>query len=141
VLDALTVSHLAEHLEIEHRALFEPLGFDELHGSSELVEPFLELDFDAIDGSHQLRRRRYVMGSGKDDHPVLLSQYPAAQRIDLTDRIDLIAEPLEAECPLLLVGREYLHDVAPHPEGAAVKIDVVAFILDLHETFEHRIPF
>ena len=57
----------------------------------------------------------------------------AAQRIDLADRLDLVAEELDADRRLLLVRGEDLDDVAAHAERAAVEVDVVALVLDVDE--------
>ena len=70
---------------------------------------------------------------------VELPQRLAAQRIDLGDRLDLVAEELDAQRPLLLVGRKDLDHVAAHPEGAAVEVEVVALVLDLDQLAQQRV--
>jgi hypothetical protein len=57
------------------------------------------------------------------------SRLLAGQRIELGDRLDLVAEQLDAPGAVLLVGGEDLDDVAAHAEGAAVEVDVVALVL------------
>ena len=47
--------------------------------------------------------------------------------------LDLVAEELDPDGPVFLVGREDLDDVAADPERAPVEIDVVALVLDVHE--------
>ena len=68
-----------------------------------------------------------------DGHLVELPQRLAAQRIDLGDPVDLVAEELDAQRPRLLVGGEDLDDVAAHAEGAAVEVVVVALVLDVDQ--------
>ncbi len=55
------------------------------------------------------------------------------QRIDLGDRFNLIAEKFDPDRTILFVRREDLNHIAPNPEGAPVKIDIVPFILNLHQ--------
>ena len=49
------------------------------------------------------------------------------------DRLDRVAEELDADRGLLLVGGEDLDHVAAHAERAAVEVDVVALVLDVDE--------
>src|SRR5581483_3423774 len=65
--------------------------------------------------------------------------------IDLRERIDLIAEELDA-VSILIVGGENLDDIAAHAEGSAAKIGVVALVKDLHQApgdvvAAHALPF
>ena len=55
------------------------------------------------------------------------------------DALDLVAEELDADRALLLVGGEDLDDVAAHAEGAAVEVDVVALVLDVDERAQKRV--
>ncbi len=57
----------------------------------------------------------------------------AAERIDLLDGLDRVAEELDADRGLLLVRREHLDHVAAHAERAAVEVDVVSLVLDVDE--------
>ena len=54
------------------------------------------------------------------------------QRVDGHQRVDLVAEQLDAQRGLL-VRREDLDDVAADAEGAAAELDVVALVLDLDQ--------
>ena len=62
-----------------------------------------------------------------------LAEDLAAERIDLLDGVDLVAPELDANGAVLLVGGEDLDHVAAHPKGAAVKVDVVALVLNVDE--------
>ncbi len=55
------------------------------------------------------------------------------------DLIDLVAEELDAQRAILLEGGEDLDDVAAHAEGAAVKVDVVALVLQIDEPTQQRV--
>ena len=79
------------------------------------------------------------MRAREDRHLVDLAQHLAAQRIDLGDGVDLVAEPLDPDRLLALVGREDLDGVAAHAERAARKVDVVALVLDLHQPAQHGV--
>ena len=59
--------------------------------------------------------------------------------IDLADRLDLVAEELDADRGLVLVRREDLDHVAAHAERAAVEVDVVALVLDVDELPEQLV--
>ena len=122
VLDALAEAHLLQHLEVVQRALLEPLLLEQLvlrlaaRRAARAARP----------GCRSIARvscsaRRDVVRAGEDRHLVELAQHLAAQRIDLGDRLDLVAEELDADRRLLLVGREDLDHVAAHAEGAAVR--------------------
>ena len=61
VLDPLAVADLLQHLEVEARALLEPLGLHQLAGLDELVEPGAQLLLDRLDRrDHPAARRRVV---------------------------------------------------------------------------------
>ena len=62
-----------------------------------------------------------------------MPEHAPAQRVDLADRVDLVAEELDADRRALLVGREDLDHVAAHAERAAVEVDVVALVLDVDQ--------
>jgi hypothetical protein len=60
----------------------------------------------------------------------------AANGIDLANGLDGVAEELDADGGVGLVGREDLDDVATHAERTAVKIDVVSLVLDVDQHAE-----
>ena len=89
-----------------------------------------------LDGGHGLAPGQVggdVMGGGIDRDLFELAQGLAPQRVDLPDGLHRVAPELDADGPVLFVGRKDLHPVAPHPEGAAVKIDVVALVQNFHQ--------
>ena len=57
----------------------------------------------------------------------------AGQRVELLQRLDLVAEERRAVGGALAVGREDLQRLAPDPERAAPQRLVVAVVLDRHE--------
>ena len=51
----------------------------------------------------------------------------------------VVAEELDPDRALLLVGGEDLHRVAANAEGAAVEVDVVALVLGLDQPAHQRV--
>ena len=51
VLDARTIAHLLQHLDVEPRAGAEPLGLEQLALVLELFEPLVQLLLDLVDGA------------------------------------------------------------------------------------------
>ncbi len=68
-----------------------------------------------------------------------LPQLLTGQGVHLGDAVDLIAEHLHPQGPILFMRGEDLHIVASDPEGAALKIDVVAGVLNGDQLFQ-QIP-
>ncbi len=64
----------------------------------------------------------------------------ARDHINFLDPVNLIAEKFDPDGPVRRRGRKNFHDIAPHPERPAVKIHIVARILDLHQPPDHVIP-
>src|SRR5262245_35227913 len=79
------------------------------------------------------------MRGGEDEGLLDLLLHLSAQRIDLAPALDLVAEKFDANRGFFLVGDEDLDDVAAHPEGAAVKIHVVALVLEVDQTTQKRV--
>ena len=73
-----------------------------------------------------------------DGNLVVLAPALARQRIERRERIDVVAEELDAQ-RLLFVRRVHLDDVAAHAEGAAREVGLVALVLDFHELAENLI--
>ena len=82
---------------------------------------------------------RDVVAGRVDGDLVEPPQHLPAQRIDLGDRLDRVAEELDAHRARFLVRREDLDDVAAHAERAAVKVEVVALVLDVDQLAQHLV--
>ena len=134
VLDPLAEPHLLHHLEVVHGALFEALLLEEPARLVVKIETFAQLGADRLDGGAHLLLGRHVVRPGVDGVAVDLAFDLAAQGVDLFHRFDLVAEEFDANGGLVLVDREHLDDVATHAERAAVKVDVVALVLNVHQT-------
>ncbi len=54
------------------------------------------------------------------------------QRIDDGDTVDLVAKELQAVGKLLIGGKDIYH-IAAHAKGAALKVEIITRILDIHQ--------
>ena len=73
------------------------------------------------------------MGGGVDGDAFELPQGLAPQGVDLPDGLHRVAPKIHPDGPVLFVGREDLHPVAPHPKSAPVEIDVIALVQNFHQ--------
>ena len=132
VLDAVAVADLANHLEIEHRALVQPLRFEQLPFALELRAPLDQLRLDGLDRLLQPRARRDEVRLRIHRHAIVAAERLAGQRIERHQLVDLVAEEPDAQ-RRFLVRRIHLDDVAAHAERAAAELVIVALVLDLDE--------
>ena len=84
-------------------------------------------------------RTGHVVGGGEDPQRVDLADHLAGQRVQVVQRLDLVAEELDANGELL-VGRNDLHGVAAHPERTAGEGQVVAGVLDVDQQPQQPVP-
>ena len=68
----------------------------------------------------------------EDEHLVDLAHHLAGQRVQVVEPLDLVPEHLDPDGELL-VHREDLDGVAPHPERATSEGQVVAGVLHLDQ--------
>ena len=73
------------------------------------------------------------MAIGENLHLAQIHFAFTRQRIELADRLDIVAEKFDAPRRVLIMRREYIDDVAAHAKRPARKIHVVAFILQLDQ--------
>ena len=72
------------------------------------------------------------MACGEDIHFFFLANHLAGQRVQGVNRLNLIAEELNADRVLLVHGDDF-DGIAAHTERAAVKVHVVTRVLHRHE--------
>ena len=96
---AVAVADRAHHFDVEHGALRDALGFDEFSLALQFFFPPIEFGVDGLDGAlalfggHDVVRLRV----DRDARQVFLSGADfAGYRIDLADRVDLLAPHLDA---------------------------------------------
>ena len=92
----------------------------------------------AIDRAAQLLVRRDEVLGREDQEFVFALDVLAGQHVDDVDRLDLVAEKLDAMHELL-VDADELERVAAHAEGAAHEVDVVAPVLHVDELAQQRV--
>ena len=138
VLDARAVPELAQHLEVEGRALAQPRGLQHPTLRLELADPLLHLDLDVDDGLLELVGRRHEVGRRVDVRLLALGQELAGERVQLRDPLDLVAEELDAD-ERLLRRRLELERVAADPEAGASQGLVVALVLEVDEVAQDRV--
>ncbi len=77
------------------------------------------------------------MRGGINRDALELADHLAAQRIDLVERLDLVAEEFDPHRAVFFVGREDLDRVAAHAKSAAMEIVIVALVLDIDQLAQH----
>ncbi len=135
VLDARAVAELAHHLEVEGRPLAEPGGLEDPTLGLHLADPQLHLGLDVDDRLLELVAGRHEVGGRVDVEVVALGQQLAGQRVDLGDPLDLVAEELDPDDPIVR-RRPDLERVAPDPEARPLERLVVALVLQIDQMAE-----
>ena len=132
VLDAGAEADLAHHLDVVVGPHPQPLRLQQLALPLQLGEPLLELRLDGRDRvRHPLRAGDVVRGR-EDPQRVHLADHVTGQRVQVIQRLDLVAEELDAHREFF-VRRDDLDGVAAHPERAAGECHVVAGVLDVDQ--------
>ena len=132
VLDARAEAELLQHLDVVLGALLEAVRLEHLPLRVELRDLLLELCADLIHGPLDGRCRRHVLGRGPDDKVLERRHHFAGERVEVRDRLHVIAEERDAVRGLR-VGRLHLHHVTLHPEAAAAEHRIVPHVLALDE--------
>ncbi len=133
ILDAMAGAGRLDHLDVELRALLQPLRLQQPAGLVEALKLLLQLLLNAHDRLVQGRLRRDIMRIRINLHQCQVLRLLARQRVELGDALHLVAEHGDAPGAVLLVGREQFDGVAAHPEIAAREGDVVAPVLKRHK--------
>ena len=138
VLDAGARAGGLEHLQVEARALLQPLRLQQPAGLLQLGQPADQLFLDRLDRLVERRARRHIVRIGVDLDRLQVAGLLAGQRIEFGDGLDLVAEHGDAPRRVFQVGRKDLDRVAAHAERAAHEIDVLALVLLGDEVGEQR---
>jgi hypothetical protein len=104
------------HLDIEERALFEPLRFEDTAGAIELIEAQAQLFANAAHGLLECRLGCHVMRIGVDLDALQLGSFVAGQGIEFGDLLDLIAKEAETPGAVFEMRGKELNGVAAHAE-------------------------
>ena len=122
----ITAQDAALEIDVEPRALFQPLRLQQLAVFTQHGQTPPKLLFDPVDGACQLTLRRDEDAGRIDRHNGHLFDHLARHRIDRRDPLDLVAPEFDAVGLAFEVGGKHFHDVAAHPEHAGLEINVVA---------------
>ena len=138
VLDAGTVARLAHHLDVVAGALFQPLGLQEFSLLTQLLQTLLQFLLDGAKSRLQLLPAGDKVAGREDAHFLRFVKDFPSQGVDLGQALDLVAPELDAE-GRIAVGRENVHRIAAHPEGAPAKVQVVAVVVDGGQVAEEAV--
>ncbi len=133
VLDAGAVAHLHHHLEVEGRALLEPLRLEQLAEAAQLDQPLPQLLADLVDRRVDPLARRHVVRRRKHGVARELAQDLARQRVEQRQRLDLVVEELHANGFALGLRGKDVDDVAAHAIRALRQVELVARVLHVGE--------
>ncbi len=137
VLDAFAETELDQHLEVEARALLDPLRLDQAPGLLEEVDAAAQLGLDRL---HRAQRgfawRDVVAGriDGKARHRVLDAP---GERIEDFELLDRILVQGNSNRVFRVLRREHVDHVAAHAKRAAAEIELVALVLHRHQPRQH----
>ncbi|MNV44719.1 hypothetical protein D3C71_1364880 [compost metagenome] len=140
VLDAGAKADLIHHLDVVPGPLLQPLGFQQLSGSTQRCQPLLQLALDVLQRNTHCLFLRHEVRRREDGDMIALADQLAGQHVDLGDPLDLVAEQLYADGVLPLGSGENLNHIAAHPEGAADEIEIISLILDIDQPAQNLIP-
>ena len=138
VLDAGTEPDLLDHLQVVLGAHAQALRLEQLALVLQLLEPVRELFLNGLDSLFHALVRGHVVGGREDAHLVFLADHVAGERVDVVQRVHLVAEELHTHGHLF-VGRDDVHGVALDAEGAALEVDVVALVLHVHQKAQETV--
>src|SRR5205814_1150594 len=91
-----------------------------------------ELVPDALHGALSLFVRHHIMRFWIDREAYISLADLPEQRVDLRQALNFIAPELDT-IGVIVIGRKYFDDIAPHPKSAAVKIAVISFVKDIDQ--------
>ena len=138
VLDTRTEADLPHHLDVVVGPHPKSLRLKQFALLLQFGQPLLELLLDRGDRIRHPLRPRNVVSRREDPQRIDLADDVTGQRMQIVQRLDLVAEELDAHREFL-VGRDDLDGVAAHPERATGECHVVAGVLDVDEQPQQRI--
>ena len=85
-----------------------------------------------LNGRRFALRLHHVVALGVDRQSRVFLLHGAEQRIDLRQRINLVAEELNAVSALVVSGKDFDH-IAAHAKGPAAEVCIVALVQNVHQ--------
>jgi len=138
VLDARAIAELVDHLQIELRALLQPLRLEQLVLAAQRLQALGELGLDLVERVQQALARGHVVGLGIDRQARDLTLDLPRQRVEIGQRLDLVVEELDADGPVVGLGRVDVDDIAAHAVGPTLELELIALVLHLRELAQDR---
>ena len=141
VLDAGAETGLSKHLEIVSRPLVNPLRFDVFLFALEIVHTLRKLGLDVLKRLLAVLLIHHIMGRGKYDHMLEFGLGRSLQCVNRLNPVNLVSEKFHTVCLSLGTrNRIDFHDITPHAERSAAKIEVASDVLHLNQPKQHLIP-
>ena len=140
VLNTMTVTHLYHHLHIKQGAFLDPLCFYIFFLRTEELYPLLKLlpySFHCLFA--YLCGCNIMCGRVYGDAIQFLGNL-SEKRIDFLYGLYLIAEKIDADSPILLMGRVDVQDVAPYAKPSPEEVIVSAFVMYIDESLYGLLP-
>ena len=129
IFDSLAETELVKHLQIETRALLDTQRFDKAPVPVELGGTLFKLLLDRFDRAQHSRSRRHVMRRWEYRKTLKPCVQVSRQRIEQLQSVDFVVEQGDTNRVFGVLGREYVDDVAAHPERPAMEVDFVTLVL------------
>ena len=114
--------------------------FEELVLRSQVEEAAFELVQDSLAGPLGLVLVGDVRLGGVEGRLFPFFPRRARHGVDHGNRLHLVAEQLDADCPLLDC-RDDLDDVPAHAEVSALELEIVAAVIDVDQAAQDLVPF
>ena len=138
VLDAVAEAHLLHHLEVVLGAHAQPLRLEQLALVSRTAPAAPAAPSRSARWPRRGARRRWRSAcSGRSTTSSSERNFSPVSGSTCRDRLDLVAEQLDADRRLLVRG-VHLDDVAADPELAAHQVHVVALVLQIDQAAQQR---
>ena len=93
----------------------------------------LQFFLNSSNGSFHIFRIGCIVGIRINTYVIPQPQHLTGYNVDLGNAVYLIAKHFYTNGPLTGTGRQNLDGISPYPEGAAMKIHIVALILNIHQ--------
>ena len=129
VLNAVAVAELAHHFHVEPCALGQALCLQELAKLSKFLRAHFEFLGDGAQRTQLPLSGHHVVAGGIDRNALVGLQDLTQKRVDLRERVDLVAPKLDA-VGVVVIGGEDLDRVAHHAEHAALQRRSVAPLVE-----------
>ena len=131
ILDTVAVSHSLKHLKIIARSLCQPLGFQQLIVCFKLSHAMLKFFAYCLQCMSNLWTLSYIMGCGPNGNGIKLTDNLTGYVAYLSNGFHLIAKELYTQ-RIFRIGRKNIDNISTNTEHSALKVIVIAVILDIY---------